>query len=317
MVYTDVILISIYFKMPVSFTQAENLQSFINFCALISSDTPRLITRAAGLESVMIECVLRKRCGEQSSLITRALVDTLESVANNAGILIKNQSSLDNFVDSNMRSYLNSDAILVWDGNTGDQFRYCLDYLRSAKSNLRLITAFSIEPYYSFHYPSYADINPYKNKNILIISSHIDSMKSQAESGNYSKCFSPHNIFHQCNFKFIRPPQTHAGNHGNKDWQSNLPGFVENIKSVGDFDLALVSCGGYGTPVVDYIHKKFNKTVVYVGGPLQLFFGIIGSRWRENEVIMKYYNKNKQHWISPLASDTPTNAHSIEDGCYW
>ncbi len=307
--------------MPQHMSYNEHLRSFLYLCSLISSNKPALVTRASGIEGSVLEFALRKRNANGSSLdrhiIQRNLDDCIKRLANNAGILVTNNQSLDVFVDSNITANLDSDALLVWDGGMGEQFQYCLDYLMDRKPELPVFAAHGLEPYYFFDVPSYAERNPYKNRTILIIASHIESMRRQVYSGNYSRCFSPHTIFDNCRFKFVKPPQTLAGNHGNRDWQLNLPRFIHDIKSVGDFDIALVSCGGYGTPTVDYIHKKFNRHAVYIGGALQLFFGIIGERWRENGTIMSFYQKNSGSWITPLSADIPRNSGRVENGCYW
>ena len=307
--------------MPSWTYNSEHVRSFIYLCSLISCDKPALITRASGIEGSVLEFALRKR--EQMvniNVVQQKLNECIKRLANNAGVLITNDHSLNVFVDSNIRANLDSDALLVWDGGMGEQFQYCLDYLITQKPDLPVLSAVGLEPYYFFGLPEYKVINPYRNKTILIIASHVESMKYQIESGNYLRCFSPYTIFEGCRFKFVKPPQTLAGNHGNRDWQHNLPEFINDIKTAsddGDFDIALVSCGGYGTPTVDYIYKKFNRDVVYVGGSLQLFFGIMGGRWRENKTIMSFNRRNKKFWISPISSDIPQNASNIEGGCCW
>lgn len=304
--------------MPASFSDNDKQLSFMQFCSLVSADKPALVTRVSlGSEATVTEFALRKRSGDNSLLFNREFKKHIEQLSELAGILITNNDSLDVFVDSNIEAYLNSHAVFIWEGNIGKHFEFCLHYLQQRKSDIPLLTAHSLEPYYFFNVPNYRNINPYRNKTILVIASHIDSIKSQIQSENYLKCFAPYNIFENCQFKFVRPPQTLAGNHGNKDWQLNLPDFIRDIKDAGYFDLALVSCGGYGTPVTDYIYKKFNKTSIYIGGPLQLFFGVMGNRWRDNETIMRYCRGNTKYWINPLTSDTPRNAHSVEGACYW
>ena len=61
-----------------------------------------------------------------------------------------------------------------------------------------------------------------------------------------------------------------------------------------------------------------NKSVIYVGGSLQLFFGIMGNRWRNNPNILQLKNDN---WINVLDSDIPKkikqNKHLCENQCYW
>ena len=61
-----------------------------------------------------------------------------------------------------------------------------------------------------------------------------------------------------------------------------------------------------------------NKSALYVGGALQLFFGIMGNRWRTNTNIAELKNNN---WVNVLDCDKPPtlrmNKHLCENSCYW
>ena len=86
------------------------------------------------------------------------------------------------------------------------------------------------------------------------------------------------------------------------------------IKDEFNYDLALVSAGGFGMLLSNFIYNKTNSNVIYVGGALQLYFGIMGKRWTNNVDIKKYINDN---WIYPLVDDKPININRCEGGCYW
>ena len=51
----------------------------------------------------------------------------------------------------------------------------------------------------------------------------------------------------------------------------------EDIKYI-NFDIALLGCGGYGLPLCHFIKTKLNKSAIYIGGGLQLLFGVFGGR---------------------------------------
>ena len=68
------------------------------------------------------------------------------------------------------------------------------------------------------------------------------------------------------------------------------------------------------TEISNYIYKDLNKSCIYVGGALQLFFGINGNRWKNNETINKYKNA---HWINTLKEDIPKNHLRVEGSAYW
>ena len=89
-------------------------------------------------------------------------------------------------------------------------------------------------------------------------------------------------------------------------------------KLVGEFDIALVSCGGFGMILCDYIFTELKKSAMYIGGPLQLYFGIIGNRWKHHPVISKLFNDK---WTTVMNQDKPSglirDARLCENGCYW
>ena len=88
---------------------------------------------------------------------------------------------------------------------------------------------------------------------------------------------------------------------------------MDKVKDL--FDVALLSCGGYGILILDYL-TKIGKSAIYVGGVLQMYFGIYGRRWMvENKDILNIF-LNK-HWSRPKDSEKPKNYKSIESGCYF
>lgn len=80
-----------------------------------------------------------------------------------------------------------------------------------------------------------------------------------------------------------------------------------------DFDIALIGAGAYSLPLCAYA-KSLGKQAIHLGGSLQLYFGINGNRWLENQQIMKYVN---DAWTRPLPEETPENISIVENGCYW
>ena len=66
--------------------------------------------------------------------------------------------------------------------------------------------------------------------------------------------------------------------------------------------------------ISDYLYTKMNISVLYIGGALQLFFGIIGKRWFTNKDILTLMN---DEWVRPDLTDKPDNFTKVEKGCYW
>jgi hypothetical protein len=99
-------------------------------------------------------------------------------------------------------------------------------------------------------------------------------------------------------------------------WHESWFETLEYLKSkmdLIDFDIALVGAGAYSLPLVVHA-KNLKKRGVHLGGALQIYFGIYGSRWENNEKIS--YFKNRA-WIRPFSEETPIQNKKVENGCYW
>jgi len=62
--------------------------------------------------------------------------------------------------------------------------------------------------------------------------------------------------------------------------------------------------------LADYIFTEKKKQVIYIGGALQLFFGIIGKRWFDNREILTIMNDN---WVRPN-KERPANCQRVRRG---
>jgi hypothetical protein len=112
-------------------------------------------------------------------------------------------------------------------------------------------------------------------------------------------------------FNVVESWNTITGNKPHKDWNETFEKLKERVDSQTDTKLWLISCGCYGLPLCEYIRQKGGKAI-YVGGLLQLIFGLKGSRWEDREEVTRHYN---QYWKYPTTK--PENYNSVEGGCYW
>ena len=117
----------------------------------------------------------------------------------------------------------------------------------------------------------------------------------------------------------IKAIQT-IGNQGDnrfETWFDALE-FMKSEIDKKDYDICLLGCGAYGLPLAAHI-KRSRKKAVHLGGSLQLLFGIRGARW-ENSNYNATYNYSKlmnDFWVKPSATETPSKAQQVEEGCYW
>jgi len=123
----------------------------------------------------------------------------------------------------------------------------------------------------------------------------------------------PNNKINIKNLSVIETPQTNFPPYPHKNWEETYLFLTKKI-SKESFDVALLSCGCYGHPLCEYIYSSLNKSAIYIGGRLQLCFGILGSRWNNRPEVKPLINS---HWSYPNESERPKDYKKIEYGCYW
>jgi hypothetical protein len=150
---------------------------------------------------------------------------------------------------------------------------------------------------------------------VLIISPYSTLMIRQFESGSMRHIrpdFSPSDIL---GYRF---PYLFGGDSKYASSLAAIDAIKEELSTfLESVDSVVLSCGCYGAPLSKYCHDR-GKNVYYVGGDLQIFFGIMGGRWRpwlEND---EHYLATKQFWINEIPSEFIYKEHSkIEKSSYW
>jgi hypothetical protein len=236
------------------------------------------------------------------------IVSELLELENNAGIFTPTDESLAEYCKQLIQAYDHCTAIAEWDGKVFALTGEGQQFITKRTPSVPKLDARALEPYY------FRDswMPALKGKRILIV--HPFSKTFQKQLPNLKTIFPGWPWFEECQLEFISPPLTLAGNHGNKSWSNHMDLFLESLAKTKEFDIALVAAGGYGMLISDYIFTKMGKSVMYIGGALQLFFGVIGKRWFDNKDILKLVNDD---WIRPVANDKPANFIKVERGCYW
>lgn len=278
------------------------LQEFI-----LNTKEPFFIGRLSGNETNLCGKVLNK-----IDIPEHLMKDMLHG----AGINFKSNDDVKEYVRLYVKSCLNVNYLGIWSELMYKQGKLFYDFLKKMeiKQPVKKICAQGLEFFYYLN-NNYKLQNYFKNKKVLIITSHINTAHKQYE--NIDKIFEK-NIFHSTTkLYFFKPPQQNGGNHDNKSWRLHFEKFKIELGYLDeeyDFDIALVSCGGFGMIASNYIFTEFKKSVIYVGGSLQIFLGILGKRWSQNENIKKLVNK---YWVYPDDNDKPKNINLCEGACYW
>lgn len=157
-------------------------------------------------------------------------------------------------------------------------------------------------------------------KKVLVVTSFPDSVKQQY--AKREKIYPGTDILPEFELQVYKPLMTIGDMRDERfaTWFDALE-FMKNEILDMDFDIALLSCGAYGFPLASEI-KKAGRQAIYVGGVLQILFGIMGRRWDGSrfggiehmpEKLKRYYNDD---WIYPV-EERPPAADGVEYGPYW
>jgi hypothetical protein len=272
-----------------------------------------IIPRIAGIENnyAFIGNMIKNNSIPGSAL--GYIKTTLPTMKNNTGINITSSSSIQEYSELYLKSFENCHVYFDWDQG-GNYYKHIKDSHNFISNNYNSKKPVWTRTLDIFDYISNPWTHSLKGKTILIISSFIETIKKNIH--NNSKIYDKE-LFPECNFVFLKPPQTN-GKNPSRSFQIELQEFCDKIKIFtqnNNYDIALVSCGGYGNLVCNYIYS-LGKSSIYVGGVLQMYFGILGTRWlRERPDIVKLY-LNK-YWLKPDENEKPLGYKNIEGSCYW
>jgi len=283
-----------------NFTNEEKVQSFYLLQKEINKDK-FFIGRLSGNEPLLSGCIINN-------------INIPDWLYNNmlfvAGIKFNNINDVKKYKTLYINSILNTTLLGIWDNNMFKQSKMVLDHIND--KNKKYICAHALEPYYYMNDPNYNFNELIKNKKLLIITSHKETTNMQLNK--LDQLFNKP-IFNNNEFYIYKPSQQNGGSHDNNSWEYHYNLMITDITKIKkefNFDIALVSAGGFGMLISDFIYKNTNSNVIYVGGALQLFFGIMGKRWENSNEIKKNNN-----WVYPIDTDKPKNINTCENGCYW
>lgn len=231
-------------------------------------------------------------------------------LSNNAGLYnINNKNGL-NYIKYIEECLKNSNYLASFKTLLVNEQKYFLK-----KYNLDSVYSRILEPFYC----CLENIKPWSHylidKKVLIINPFVDSFQKQLK--NKFRIFKDKRIFLEGQkFIFYKSFNTSAGNHVHENWLETYNIMCEDISKL-DFDIALLGCGGYGLPLCNFIKTKLNKSAIYIGGGLQLLFGVIGKRWEKRDDWKQIIKDNGCKFIRPSGDEILKNYKKVEGGCYW
>lgn len=249
------------------------------------------------------------------------LMETAKLLSFHSGIHVTNINDIKTYCNTYIQSIVNSNLLGEIPYTFKKKIMNYYNHISQERFNTTFISHICFEPYLFFKYEEYRLNHILKGKRILVITSHARSIESQIKSNRYTHVFSPNKIFEDNTFTVIKSPVTNINNHGNSSWMLHFNNLVKEVVGADEFDIALVSCGGYSMPICSFIYEKLNKSAIYVGSTLQLFFGVMGNMWLNDSIeespVMEFYLLNQKYWIRPRPDDRPLNYEKLGDGCYW
>lgn len=279
--------------------------------ALFESKRPFFVGRIAGIELQIAYHMVHGH--------SREVRQGCAELENNAGIYAPTKESLQAYIDRLLRAYDHCTAIAEWES---DGAVYAItgkgqQLISRRTPSVPKFPARALEPYYASATDSWSWswMPCLRGKRVLIVHPFENTIRAQIPK--LSDVFPDRQgeWFSECTFHVLRPPVTLAGNHREMEWSEHLSVFLSCLEDVPEVDVALVAAGGYGMLIADELFSRRPTTsVIYVGGALQLFFGIIGKRWFNQPDVMRLVT---DEWIRPVAADKPPEAARVEKGCYW
>ena len=299
---------------PFTFTgENENLRRFLS--ESLSSGEPFVIPRLAGIEHQY--AVIGAQAGQRGRFddSEAAYLNKTRSVMkNNAGVFLPTASSVVDYATSYLKAFHHCEAYCDWEPQgdvaaSGMQLAYEFMYVNFPRQRFWSFGTLDVFHVVNQERPWTHELS---GKRILVISPFAGTFQKQLP--HMSKIYG-RDMFPGCSFTFLKPPITNAKNKS-RPFMEELDNFASRIEAIKDtFDVALVSCGGYGNPILGRMYEM-GKSAIYVGGVLQMYFGVYGSRWeRERPLVMKLFKND--YWVRPSSDERPPGFEQVEQSCYW
>ena len=178
--------------------------------------------------------------------------------------------------------------------------------IRQFAKNVKICGLADIEPYF-FDQPWTAAL---KGKKVLVVNPFDQTIRQQYEKRELlfeNKDVLPEFELHTLKSVMVLTPEdnTYGSIIDAVDYMYN-----EAMKI--DFDIALLGCGPQGMILANRF-KQQGKQAIYLGGIVQILFGIKGKRWDTQEAYSRMYN---EHWTYPI-EEPPKGAEKLDAACYW
>tara|TARA_E500000178_G_scaffold350886_1_gene410748 strand:+ start:6858 stop:8537 length:1680 start_codon:yes stop_codon:yes gene_type:complete len=293
----------------------DNTLLFNYISSKINQNKNFIIPRISGIENnvaVFARCVHQKLHNDIQPLVSY-IKKIIPAMKNNAGIKLSQEDSVIYYSNLYLSAFDNCDFLGAWEpqgdyiGHIAQSHAFMQNYYRTRT----FIWAYTFDIFHYIYNQPWTQA--LQKKRILLISPFQETLQEQIPIRRF--IYDNVDLFPNCEFITLKPPQTQA-DQPSSEFAVEFDKFKTNVNELlDDFDVALVSCGGYANPICSHIYSK-GKSAIYVGGVLQMYFGILGNRWLKErpDIVKLFYNS---YWKRPKVSERPMNYNKVENGCYW
>lgn len=215
--------------------------------------------------------------------------------------LFHNDEENQHFVDLMLHAYQTADYIGNWYWSDAEG-----ELLRRYAPQAAYGPARVIEPYYLED----SWLSALKGKRVLVVNPFVETIRQQYARKDliYPNGMLP-------DFELVTVPSVWYNADGNPDfatWFDALE-YLEEQVDKQTYDIALLGCGPFGVPLTAHI-KETGHQAIYIGGAVQVIFGIKGSRWDGIPEVARLYN---EYWVRPGDDNKPTSTKDLDGNCYW
>lgn len=276
-----------------------------------------VIPRIAGHENnyAAFGRIIKQSGGQIPPNMGKYFEQTISIMKNNAGIRLSSVESIVKYSDLYLEAFDNCELYAGWEccGGLIRHIDQSHEMIRQWYSDRRLFWASAFDVFHYIYGTPWT--HALRGKRILVVSPFEASFREKVDNQLQATLYDGVDLFPECSFLFIKPPQTQSVEPSD-EFSVELDRFLLRLDQVrGQYDVALVSCGGYGNLVCNAIYKT-GHSAIYVGGVLQMYFGVMGSRWLHDraDVLRLFLNSS---WSRPKASERPRENNRVEGACYW
>ena len=293
---------------------SDNARIREHVAAKLAAGRNFVIPRISGIEN-NVACFARASAerGGAPPGINEYLQAVVPAMKRDAGVQLSSRGAMLRYAELYLRAFEQCELFCAWE-SWGGRMQHIVDSHRFVVERYgaerRAVWARALDAF------NYIHAEPWtlalRGKRVLVVSAFAESIREKIPIRE--KIYGV-DLFPECEISVLLPPQT-QGDNPSREFDEELREFLARLDAVAHtYDVALLSCGGYSNPVCAHLFAQ-GKSAIYVGGALQMMFGVLGARWLKEtpDVVRLYLN---EHWSRPKASERPRGFERIEGGCYF